>query len=193
MTKTLIPLLALFGFVLSSFAQERMIEVDSVKFNQTKDDWIQVEVELSCNGSALEDALDRRFVENIIVKVYLGYDRDAKNRVYDYYFSQVEIAIMEQGDRNNVYFYLPGLIAKRDQLPTEPMFYSLDITANGVPQETEVRSSNLKNPQFNETFKKNAEAASANADLLLPIYFTPAEFYRGVSDLPIFIRREAKR
>ena len=89
-----------------------IIKVDRVDFNSLRDDWVQMEIELSCLGNPSPEARNSRFVENITVKAYLGYVRDASSRQFDYYTAEVEIVIMEQGDDNNVYFYLPGCIHK---------------------------------------------------------------------------------
>ena len=121
MKKYFIPVLALLAGSLSTIAQEA-IKVDRVDFNDLRDDWIQMEIELSCSGNPSEDARDPNFVEKIKVKAYLAYERDASQRSYDYYTSEVEIVIMEKGDDNNVYFYLPGLIAERDHLKPNPRF-----------------------------------------------------------------------
>ena len=123
----------LFSVTSTLFAQEA-IKVDRVDFNSLRDNWIQMEVELSCHENPSPEAIDKRFVEKIKVKAYLAYARDASARIYDYYTSEVEIIIMERGDDNNVYFYLPGLIVERDKLSTDPEFYYVEISVDGESQ-----------------------------------------------------------
>jgi len=101
MKKSLLPLFLLVALSCSSIAQEA-IKVDRVDFNSLRDDWIQMQIELSCVGNPDPEARNSRFVEDIKVKVYLAFTRDAQARQYDYYVSDVEIIIMEQGDDNNV-------------------------------------------------------------------------------------------
>jgi hypothetical protein len=146
MKKSLITILTLLSASLTLPAQED-IRVDRVDFNSLRDDWIQMEIELSCEGNSAEEARDKDYVEKIKVKAYLGYTRDASTRSFDYYTSEVEILIMEKGDDNNVYFYLPGLIVERDQLKTDPDFYYVEVTVNGNAQKPQkvAMSSNIPN------------------------------------------------
>ncbi|PXA05594.1 hypothetical protein DDZ13_01595 [Coraliomargarita sinensis] len=180
----------------SLFAQKEAIKVDRVDFNSLRDDWIQMEVELSCHGNPSPEARDSRFVENIRVKVYLAFTRDEKKREYDYYVSEVEIVIMEQGDDNNVYFYLPGPIAERDQLNTDPDFYYVEVSVNDEeqsPQKSAI-SSNIPNLEILESFISKADAGSLeNEHLLMPIYLVSGVELGRVSDLPVFLRRDVRQ
>ena len=56
------------------------IRVDRIDFNSLRDDWIQMEIELSCEGNSAEEARDKDYVEKIKVKAYLGYTLDASAR-----------------------------------------------------------------------------------------------------------------
>ncbi len=196
MKKTLFPLSLIFGLFASVFAQE-MIKVDRVDFNKTKDDWIQMEVELSCDGNTAPDARDPRYVENIKVKVYLAYVRDAKSRAFDYYTSEVELIIMEKGDDNNVYFYLPGLIAERDQLqPVDPEFFYVEISVNDQPQKPQktAMSANIPNLDILSKFTSNAVSNGAvNEFILMPIYYAPSAYLGRVDKLPAFRRRDVRQ
>ncbi|HAV12426.1 MAG TPA: hypothetical protein DCX06_02865 [Opitutae bacterium] len=194
MTKVLFPLFLILSFVSTAFSQE-MIKVERVDFNKTKDDWIQMEVQLSCDDNTAPDARDSRYVEAIKVKVYLGYIHDASARQYDYYTSELEIVIMEKGDDNNVYFYLPGLIAERDQLPTDPEFYYAEISVKGTTQkpQKEAMSSNIPNLDILNKFISNATSSSDTEHLLTPIYYAPSEARERVSKLPTFLRRDVRQ
>ncbi|WP_308984894.1 hypothetical protein [Thalassobacterium sedimentorum] len=175
-------------------AQEA-IKVDRVDFNSLRDDWIQMEIELSCEGNPSEEARHKNFVENIKVKVYLAYTRDASSREYDYYTSEAEIIIMEKGDDNNVYFYLPGLIAERDNLKQDPDFYYVEVSVDGEaqkPQKTAM-SSNIPNIDILNSFVSKADSeGAANEHLLMPIYLVSGVELGRVSKLPAFLRRDVR-
>lgn len=194
MNKYLFPLAALFAGALAVSAQEA-IKVDRVDFNSLRDDWIQMEIELSCEGNTNPDARDKNYVEKIMVKAYLAFERDARERSFDYYTSEVEIVIMEKGDDNNVYFYLPGLIAERDQLKTDPDFYYVEVSVDGEaqkPQKTAM-SSNIPNLDILNSFISKADSEGAvNEHVLMPIYLTSGIDLGRVSDLPAFLRRDVR-
>lgn len=163
------------------------------------DDATQVEVELSCRGNPSPEARHPRYVENIKIKVYLAYERDAKERLYDYYTSEVEIVIMEQGDDNNVYFYLPGLIVERDRLKTDPDFYYIQVSVDDETQQPQSRSSamskNITNLEILESFTSKAESESVdNEHLLMPIYLAEQSGIDlgRVDSLPVFLRRDVR-
>ena len=149
------------------------IRVDRVDFNSLRDDWIQMEIELSCEGNSAKEARHKDYVEKIKVKAYLGYTRDASAHSFDYYTSEIEILIMEKGDDNNVYFYLPGLIAERDQLKTDPDFYYVEVSVNGSAQKAQkvAMSSNIENLAILNSFISKADSEGAgNEHVLMPIY-----------------------
>ena len=196
MKKYIIPTLALLSASLLLPAQED-IRVDRVDFNSLRDDWIQMEIELSCEGNSAEEARDKDYVEKIKVKAYLGYTRDASARSFDYYTSEIEILIMEKGDDNNVYFYLPGLIVERDQLKTDPDFYYVELSVNGGAQKPQkvAMSSNIPNLDILNSFISKADAEGAgNEHVLMPIYLLSGSGVDlgRVSQLPAFLRREVR-
>ncbi len=194
MKNFLIPPLIFLSSTLALLAQEA-IQVDRVDFNSLRDDWIQMEIELSCEGNPSPDARDKRYVENIKVKAYLAYERDAAAREYDYYTSEAEIIIMEQGDDNNVYFYLPGLIVERDQLPTDPEFYYVEVSVNGEAQKPQksAMSSNIPNLEILQSFTSQADSeGSENEHLLMPIYLVSGIDLGRVDKLPAFLRRDVR-
>ncbi len=171
------------------------IRVDRVDFNSLRDDWIQMEIELSCEGNSAEEARNKSFVEKIKVKAYLGFTRDASTRSYDYYTSEIEILVMEKGDDNNVYFYLPGLIVERDQLKTDPDFYYVEVSVNGDAQNPQkaAMSSNIPNLDILNSFISKAESEGINNEhVLMPIYLVSGIDLGRVSQLPAFLRREVR-
>ena len=193
MYKTALFLLALFLGPLLATAQEAIM-VESVDFNSLRDDKLQIEIKLSCEGNTDPEARDRDFVEDIQVKAYLAFERDAQERSFDYYTSKVEIIIMEKGDDRNVYFYLPGLIVQRDQLKTDPDFFYIEVTVDGQvqkPQNTAM-SGNIPNLDILNSFISKADSeGGVNEHILTPIYLMVGDPELGrVSDLPAFLRRD---
>ena len=71
MYKPALFLLAFFVGSLSATAQEAIM-VESVDFNSLRDDKLQIEIKLSCEGNFDPEARDRDFVEDIQVKAYLA-------------------------------------------------------------------------------------------------------------------------
>lgn len=194
MKKYFVPILILLSASLVLPAQED-IRVDRVDFNSLRDDWIQMEIKLSCEGNSAEEARDKNYVEKIKVKAYLGYTRDASTRSFDYYTSEIEIIIMEKGDDNNVYFYLPGLIAERDQLKTDPDFYYVEVSINGDAQKPQkaAMSSNIPNLEILNSFISKADSEGAeNEHILMPYYLVSGIDLGRVSKLPAFLRRDVR-
>lgn len=194
MKKTLFPLFIFIVSVFTVCAQEA-VEVKKVDFNNTDDDWIQMEIELACGENRLPDARDRRFVEEIKVKAYLAY-KTKHSPTFDYYTSEVEIVMMEKGENYNVYFYLPGLIVERDQIqPQEPEFYYVEVSVKGAVQPprsgSKAFSPNIEN--FEVLNKFTSQAANQNEHLLMPVYFVPSDYLGRVSDLPTFLRRDVRK
>lgn len=197
MKKILSQIFVLVTCVVSVTAQDA-VEVKKVDFKKTSEDWVQMEVEMECLENPAADARDKDYVEAVKVKVYLAYERDASARLYDYYSSEVEIVIMEAKEDYNVYFYLPGLIAERDQLSQPaPAFYYVEVSVGGVVQAPQGRSKaisdSIANLQVLQSFLAKAEEGAArNEFMLLPIYYTPSQFWGRVDDLPLFLRRDPR-
>ncbi|WP_269526778.1 hypothetical protein [Coraliomargarita parva] len=189
------PILLLFA-ALAAYGQQPMIEVQKVDFKTTNDKWTQVEVELLANKNLLPDARDENYVEDIKVKLYLGYLIDSKAKKYDYYTSELEIVMMESGDKNSVYFYLPGIIVDRDGLDTIPTYFYVEISVGGEvmpPQERATTNDSDFRRSFLNTFVSKADSeGEANKDLLMPIYLAPSTAYGRISNLPLILRRDVR-
>lgn len=194
MKKILSPFYLLVIATSSLFAKEA-IEVERVDFNSLNEDWVQMQIELSCNENPAPDARNPDFIEKIKVKVYLGYVRDMATGSFDYYTSEVEIVLMEKGDDNNVYFYLPGPIVERDDLKTDPDFYYVEVSIDGkpLPPQKDAISGSIANLEVLETFIAKANTGSVKNDhLLMPIYLVNAVNLGRVSNLPVFLRRDVR-
>ena len=199
MSKFFIPLFAFLAFTSLSSARES-ITVERIDFNSLRDKWTQMQVELSCAGNDSAEARDPRFVENVKVKVYLAYKLKGKAESgapnFDYYTAEVEIIIMERGDDNNLYFYLPGMIVERDQLPVDPDYYYVEISIDGeglAPQKGAM-SRSISNPTILDSFLSKADSEGADNDhILMPVYYAPAGNLGRISDLPLFLRRDVRQ
>lgn len=194
MKKYFVPILA---FLVGAFVASAndAITVKRVDFKKTSEKWIQMEVQLSCEGNPAPDARDPRYVEKIKVKVYLAFTRDASERLYDYYTSEVEIIIMEKGDDNNIYFYLPELIVERDQLQTDPDFYYVEVSVDGqaLEPQRDAMSSKISNLDILNSFTSKADSeGSVNEHILMPIYLVTGVDFGRVSKLPAFMRRDVR-
>ncbi len=176
---------------------EDIVTVNRVDFNSLRDDWIQVAIDLTCGENPSPEARNKSFVENIGIKVYLAYlPRGAQPPNFDFYTAEVTISIMEYRDKRNVYFYLPGPIAKRDMIRRpSPEFFYVEVTIDGKPQkpQTKAMSGNIPNLDILNSFISQAESGSgATKDLLMPIYLVEGADLGRVTNLPVFLRREAK-
>lgn len=175
-----------------------VVSVNRVNFNSLRDQWIQMAVELTCGENPNPEARDRDFVENIKVKVYLAYLPDgAQAPNFDYYSSEVEIAIMKNRDQRNVYFYLPGPIAERDRIRRpEPEYFYVELTIDGQPQKPQPKamSGNIPNAEILNSFlSKAGSESSVHQDLLMPVYLVNGSDLGRVERLPVFLRRDAGR
>lgn len=179
---------------------EEIIRVERTNFNSLRNDWIQMEMELSYRGEAPDNARSRDFIENVGVKVYLAYKPTPGSGKgpapeFDFYISEVEIAALERGLRNNVYFYLPGPIAKRDRLRPDPEFFYIELSVNGEMQKPQrnAMSTNIPNIEILNSFTNRANSElGANEHLLMPIYLVTGADIGRVERLPVFLRRDAQ-
>ena len=95
----------------------------ALNLKNLSDDWVEMEVKIKANRNLTEGAKNERFVDNIKVLGYFAYERDRKARTFDFYKAQVEVISIEQGKTEHVYFYMPGVVVKRDRLPKTPPYY----------------------------------------------------------------------
>jgi hypothetical protein len=188
-------LFALFVIIgAAQLAAKAPIEVSKVDFNTTKDDWIQMQVELDFGDNTLPDARDKDFFSNVGVKVYVAYEIDAAKRQYDYYSCEVKIALAEAKEKYNVYFYLPGMIVERDRISqAKPAFYyvALDLAGNELApkQGSYAISNSIKNLQILNSFLAKAKEMSASTKgLLMPSYFAPGAYKSRVQKQPLYLR-----
>lgn len=174
--KRLILLALSLGFAGSLFAQDAPAQVDNIKFKNLDDDWVEMEVKIKAFKNTASDAKNERFVDNIKVLGYFAYVRDRKARTFDFYKAEVEVISIEQGKTENVYFYMPGVVVKRDRLPKEPPYYFVALEINGqvLPIDNRAYSKSTLNDETIRSMKTKADAESEpNNYILKPSYNAP--------------------
>ena len=179
-----------------TFAQDSAAQVDNIKFKNLSDDWVEMEVQIKANRNLSPDAKNERFVDNIKVLGYFAYVRDRKARTFDFYKAEVEVISIEQGKTENVYFYMPGIVVKRDRLPKEPPYYFVALEINGqvLPIDSRAYSKSTLNDDTIRSMKTKADAESEPNDFILkPSYNTPLGLIGArPSKMAPLIRREPK-
>lgn len=175
-----ILLLALSIICFSNFglAQDvdAVVEVDSIKFKNLNEDWVQMEVGLSSKRNTLEGARNERFVDNIKVSGYFAYE--VKDVGFEFYKAEVEVISIEQGNRQNIYFFMPGVVAERDNLPKTPDYYfvSLEVNGQAMPMSNKSYSSKLNETSI-VSMKNRADSESdKNEFILQPHFNAPLQF-----------------
>ena len=54
----------------------QVVSVNKVKFKSLNDDWLMSEIEIATGRNTLSDAISERFIENVGVRLYLGFKND---------------------------------------------------------------------------------------------------------------------
>ena len=107
----------------------QVVSVDKVKFTSLKDDWLMSEVEISTGRNTLSQAFSDKFVENVGVRLYLGFINDNLNGGVDFYYSEVTALILERGDKNTVRFLSLEKLMEMNNY-NKPEYYYAEIVVN---------------------------------------------------------------
>ena len=181
------------------------MEVERVNFSSeragNRGNWQEIEIQLQINGYSSDQAKalelnNPNFLNDIEVILHLAYNvRTPEGRVAEddqgepklvFYSSEVEIASLERNARNNqVLFYLPPEIVKRDRIRAaqEPARFLIELRADGreIPfsgRSARRMSDDLMNREAVSEFTSRVRSeASRNEGILMPIYKTP--FWHG--------------
>ena len=170
-----------FLFALVSIGQ--VVNVDKVKFTSLKDDWLMSEVKISTGLNTLPGATSKRFVENVGVRLYLGFETSNLDKSIDYYYSEVTALILERGDKNTIRFYIPGKIMKMKRY-SKPEYYYAEIFVNQttLPPRSRAYSSSFKNADDLRNFVNKAKSRSfKNLGRLMPSFLSPFNTVGGDS------------
>ena len=177
-----------FSFALVSIGQ--VVSVDKVKFTSLQDDWLMSEVQISTGLNTLSGATSKRFVENVGVRLYLGFKNTNLESGIDYYYSEVTALILERGDKNTVRFYIPGKVMDMKRY-YKPQYYYAEIVVNQTPLEPGSRafSSGFQSPDSLKNFAKKAKAGSfKNLGRLIPSYLSPISVVGSDPGAPVYLR-----
>ena len=197
MFKTVLSIIFFLLVSIDGLYAQNAVTVERVKFDSLGDNWMQIEIDLLCNGSTSPNARNPDFVEKITIKPLIAYSMGGGD--FQFYSSSVEVMIMEARDKSSVYFYLPGLVVERDELPSRPDYYYIEVSIGGEIQDPsdagEALSSSIRDLDVLKKMQSRAESQSQlinNERLLLPAYFAPIEFSSGARNQPVFNRWEPK-
>ncbi len=181
-------LILTFSFALVSIGQ--VVSVDKVKFTSLQDDWLMSEVEIATGRNTLVGAVSEKFVENVGVRLYLGFENPNFNSGIDFYYSEATAIILERGDKNTVRFYIPGKVIDMYRY-NKPQFYYAEITVNQMPLSPKSRafSPRFQSEDSLKNFVKKAKAGSVkNLGRLMPSYLSPLRIVGSDPDAPAYLR-----
>ena len=187
LNQKVVYILFLLSSALVAFGQ--VVSVDKVKFISLEDDWLQCEVQIRTNRNTMPEAVSDRFINNVGVRLYLGFD-NFNNKNIDFYYSDVTAMILERGDKNSVRFYIPGKIMKINRY-SKPKYYYSEIVVNNKPLEPSSRafSNNLQNiDKLNNFIRKAKLEYKKNYGRLMPSYLTPISIVGSDKYAPTYLR-----
>lgn len=195
MKSSIFLVLSLF-FTHLAISQDAPVKIEAIKFETLRDDWVQMEIQIRANKNTDLNAKNNRFVDNIKVMSYIAYKRDADAKTFDFYKSEVEIISIEQGKKQNVYFFMPGVIINRDRLPKKPPYYfvALEVDGKVLPLNSNAYSQATLNSDTLRSMKIKADAESGPNDYILkPYYNAPVDLIEArLENLAPLIIREPK-
>tara|TARA_B100001769_G_C22087052_1_gene586066 strand:- start:901 stop:1449 length:549 start_codon:yes stop_codon:yes gene_type:complete len=181
----------LFLSTISVFGQ--IVSIKKVDFKTLKNGWLLVEVITETNRNTLPEAFSDEYIEDIAVRLYLGFRNSKITGGIDYYYSEVAISILERGDENKIKFFIPGKIMEMNRY-TKPNYYFAEVLVSNKPQAIRGRpfSQNFKSRASLDKFvQKTKSLSSKNLGQLMPSFITPLSIKGSYnfSD-PTYIRSE---
>ena len=181
-------LILTFTFALISMGQ--VVSVNKVKFTSLNNDWLMSEVEIATGRNTLSNAVSERYIENVGVRLYLGFKNDRLDGGVDFYYSEVTAQILERGDKNTIRFFIPGKEMEMNRY-NKPLYYYAEILVNGQPISPKSRafSTRLQSEESLKNFVKKAKAGSKkNLGRLIPSYLAPRGIVGSEPDAPAYLR-----
>lgn len=170
---------------------EPLLEIEQVRFQTLRDQWLRTEVRVRALGNAQES--NPRYTSNIRIELILSFQR--RDGEFLFYRARASLVTLEQNQRAAVAFYLPGVILRRDDL-REPFAYLVDVSASGQPQPygREWASANIReNPMALESLRnRSLQVADQHDGILLPAYLAPEGIRQPVNprEQPVYRRPE---
>ena len=186
--RSVIYLILQFSFVFISIGQ--VVSVEKVKFKSLQDDWLMCEVHIKTGFNTTPGATSKRFVENVGVRLYLGFENKNSDNSIDYYYSEVTALILERGDENAVRFYIPGKVMEMKRY-SKPEYYYAEVVVNQISLEPRSRafSSQFNSYDNLKNFVKKAKSGSfKNLGRLMPSYLSPLNVVGSDPGAPAYLR-----
>lgn len=177
-----------FFFALVSNAQ--VVSVQKVKFTSLQNDWFLSEVEISTGRNTLPGAVSGKFIEEVGVRLYLGFENRNIPGGIDYYYSEVTALILEKGDKNTVRFFMPDKELEMNRY-NKPEYYYAELVVNESPLSPKARafSSKFQNEESLDSFVEKAMIGSIeNYGRLMPSYLAPNSVVGNDLDAPAYLR-----
>lgn len=188
LSRSVFYLILPFSFALVSLGQ--VVGVNKVKFTSLQDDWLMSEVEIETGRNTLSGAVSEKFIENVGVRLYLGFENVNMDGGIDFYYSEATALILERGDKNTVRFYIPGKVIEMNRY-SKPQYYYAEIIVHQMPLNPKSRafSPKLQSEDRLKNFVKKAKVGSVkNLGRLLPSYLTPLRIVGGDLNAPAYLR-----
>lgn len=184
----LVYLIFLLLFALLSSGQ--VVSVDKVKFTSLQNDWLMCDVEIQTGRNTLKGATSQKYVENVRICLYLGFENKSSIGGVDFFYSEVTALILERGDNNKVRFFIPGKIMEMNRY-SKPQYYYAQVIVNQTVLKPNSRaySSKFQNKLSLDNFVKKAKIGSSkNYGRLIPSYLTPRDVLGTESSSPVYLR-----
>tara|TARA_X000000368_G_scaffold239688_1_gene189254 strand:- start:186 stop:764 length:579 start_codon:yes stop_codon:yes gene_type:complete len=173
----------------SSVSIAQLVSVQQVKFTFLKNNWFVGEIQILTDRNTDPQAISDKFVENVNIRLYLGFQNDNLAENIDYYVAQSDIMILEQGDKNTVRFFIPDKIIKMHRYRM-PQFYYAEVVVNKKVQKLNSRafSSNINSKQSLDVFMQKAlQGMKRNPGRLIPSYHAPNSVQGSDPGAPIYL------
>lgn len=170
-------------------SQAQVVSVEKIRFSTMKNDWLLGEIEILTDRNPAPDAVSEQFVENVFVRLYLGFDNKELPGGMDYFYSSANIMILEKGDRNIVRFFMPDKVMKVHRY-RQPQFYYAEVVVGGTPQRMNAKSfsSNFRSREsLNNFMQKTRQGMSRNHGKLIPSYVAPFSVRGSDPNAPIYL------
>lgn len=191
--------LTLFVYALVGGLSAQEVEVQTVRFMNLRaptgsnGTWMEADVQLTVRPPP---STPRDIISRVRVSILIGFELPASaggERRIEHYRAEAECVGLEAG-RNDVRFYLPPEIVKRDQLHGDPKYWGVELAVAGkaIPSGRSAYAPTLGSAEQRKNFQtRGGAAATANDGILQPQFLTPFinEYPRAT---PTFLRREGR-
>tara|TARA_B100000035_G_scaffold196642_1_gene168018 strand:+ start:170 stop:775 length:606 start_codon:yes stop_codon:yes gene_type:complete len=179
----------IYFFLGNLVSQAQVVSVEKIKFSSMKNNWLLGEIEILTDRNPLPDAVSDQFVENVFLRLYLGFENKELPGGVDYFYSSAKILILEKGDRNIVRFFIPDKVMKVHRYRL-PQFYYAEVVVGDSAQKMNAKSfsSNFRSLEsLNSFMQKTRQGMSRNYGKLIPSYIAPISVRGSDPNAPIYL------